>query len=103
MMNREAFSKMKEGAIFVNTARGALVDEEALRDALDSGHLLGAGVDVLCEEPMSPNCPLLHAKNCFITPHIAWAGLQTRQRLMGVVSENIEKFLAGNAQNVVSK
>ena len=101
MMNREAFSKMKQGAIFINTARGALVDEEALRDALDSGKLLGAGIDVLCEEPMTPDCPLLNAKNCFITPHIAWAGLQTRQRLMGVVAENIEKFLSGTPQNMV--
>lgn len=102
MMNAEAFSKMKKGAVFVNTARGMLCDEEALRDALLSGHLLGAGVDVLCEEPMSENCPLIGIENCLITPHIAWAGLQTRRRLMGVVAENIEAFLSGRPQNVVS-
>ena len=102
MMNADAFSKMKKGAVFINTARGMLCDEEALRDALLSGHLLGAGVDVLCEEPMNENCPLIGIENCLITPHIAWAGLQTRRRLMGVVAENIEAFLSGRPQNVVS-
>lgn len=101
MMNREAFAKMKSGAIFINTSRGGLVEEVALREALDSGHLMGAGVDVLQVEPMTPECPLYGAPRLLITPHIAWAGLETRQRLMGVVAENIRRFLAGDPQNRV--
>lgn len=101
MMNAAAFAKMKQGAIFINTSRGGLVDEQALRDALDSGHLLGAGVDVLQVEPMAEDCPLLGAPNLLITPHIAWAGVETRQRLMGVVAENIRQFLNGTPINRV--
>lgn len=101
MMDAAAFAKMKQGAIFINTARGGLVDEHALRAALDSGHLMGAGVDVLRVEPMAEDCPLLGAPNCIITPHIAWAGVETRRRLMGIVAENIRRFLAGNPQNRV--
>lgn len=101
VMNAAAFAKMKQGAIFVNTSRGGLVDEQALRDALDSGHLLGAGVDVLQVEPMSEDCPLLGAPNLLITPHIAWAGVETRRRLMGVVAENIRQFLNGTPINRV--
>lgn len=101
MMNAEAFSKMKKGAVFINTARGPLVDENALRDALLSGRLLAAGIDVLCEEPMSENCVLFGIENCYITPHVAWAGLETRQRLMTVVEDNIKAFLSGEPQNMV--
>ena len=101
MMNAAAFAKMKEGAIFINTSRGGLVEEQALRDALDSGHLMGAGVDVLQVEPMTPDCPLLGAPNLLITPHIAWAGVETRRRLMGVVAENIRQFLNGTPINRV--
>ncbi len=101
MMDAAAFAKMKQGAIFINTARGGLVDEHALRAALDSGHLMGAGVDVLRVEPMAADCPLLGAPNCIITPHIAWAGVETRRRLMGVVAENIRCWLAGAPQNRV--
>lgn len=101
MMNAAAFAAMKEGAIFVNTARGGLVDEWALRAALDSGHLLGAGIDVLQAEPMTADCPLYGAPNCIITPHIAWAGLETRHRLMGVVADNLRRYLAGDAINRV--
>ncbi len=102
IMNADAFSKMKQGAVFINTARGPLVDEEALRDALLSGKLLAAGVDVLCTEPMSEDCALYGISNCYITPHIAWAGLETRTRLMGVVEDNIKAFLSGTPKNVVS-
>ena len=102
MMNAEAFAKMKQGAVLVNTARGPLVDEYALRDALRSGKLLAAGVDVLCQEPMSQDCPLFGIENCYITPHVAWAGLETRKRLMTVVEENIKAFLEGHPINVVS-
>ena len=101
MMNAAAFAAMKKGAIFVNTSRGGLVDEQALRAALDSGHLLGAGVDVLQVEPMTEECPLLGAPRLLITPHIAWAGVETRRRLMGVVAENIRCYLAGKPINRV--
>lgn len=102
MMDAAAFGKMKKGAVLINTARGGLVEEKALRAALDAGHLLGAGIDVLQREPMTPDCPLLDAPNCYITPHIAWAGLETRERLMQVVAENLRAYLAGAPQNVVS-
>ena len=101
MMDAAAFARMKPGAIFINTSRGGLVDETALRAALDSGHLRGAGVDVLQVEPMTEECPLLGAPNCIITPHIAWAGVETRRRLMGVVAENIRRYLAGEPINRV--
>ena len=101
MMNADAFGKMKKGAYFINTARGALVDETALRDALESGRLAGAGLDVLNTEPMTPDCPLLGARNCLFTPHIAWAGVETRRRLMGIVEDNIKAFLNGTPQNTV--
>lgn len=103
MMNSDAFSKMKKGAIFINTARGPLVCESALKDALESGHLLGAGVDVLNIEPMTQDCPLYKVKNCLITPHISWAGVETRKRLMKVVEDNIALFLEGKSQNVVNR
>lgn len=101
MMDAAAFAAMKEGAIFINTSRGGLVDERALRAALESGHLLGAGVDVLQVEPMTADCPLYGAPNLIITPHIAWAGVETRHRLMGVVAENLRRFLAGDPINRV--
>ena len=101
IMNAEAFAKMKKGSFLVNTARGPLVDEKALRQALESGHLAGAGVDVLCVEPMEPTCPLLNAPNCLITPHIAWAGAETRRRLLGIMQDNINAFLDGNPINTV--
>lgn len=101
MMDAAAFAAMKEGAIFINTSRGGLVDERALRAALESGHLLGAGVDVLQVEPMTADCPLYGAPNLIITPHIAWAGVETRHRLMGVVAENLRHFLAGDPINRV--
>lgn len=101
MMDAAAFASMKEGAIFINTSRGGLVDEHALRHALDSGHLLGAGVDVLQVEPMAADCPLLGAPHLLITPHIAWAGVETRRRLMGVVAENLRRFMAGDPINRV--
>ncbi len=101
LMNKNAFDKMKNGAVFINTARGGIVDEFALKDALISGKLLGAGLDVLGKEPMDKDCPLLNIENCIITPHIAWAGLETRKRLMGVVTSNIEEFINGKPVNTV--
>ncbi len=101
MMDAAAFAKMKRGAIFINTARGPLVDETALRAALDSGHLGGAGLDVLCHEPMDADCPLLGAPRCLITPHIAWAGRETRLRLIAQVADNVRAFQNGRPINTV--
>ena len=103
MFNKEAFSKMKKGAYFINTARGGIVEENALAEALNSGHLAGAAVDVLQNEPMTEDCPLLNAKNIIITPHTAWAPLATRERLLGIVINNIDAFLEGKPVNVVNK
>lgn len=102
LFNGESFAKMKQGAFFVNTSRGGVVDEPALRDALDSGRLGGAALDVLATEPMSADCPLIGAENLIITPHVAWAPLETRQRLLGIVENNIECWLRGEPVNVVS-
>lgn len=101
MIDAAALAKMKRGAYLINTARGPLVDEVALRAALDSGHLAGAGVDVLRREPMAADCPLYGAPNCVITPHIAWASVETRTRLMGVVEDNLRAFMAEEPINVV--
>ncbi len=101
IMNEQAFAKMKKGALFINTARGPLVDENALKNALESGKLVGVGLDVLTTEPMSKDCPLFGIKNCIITPHIAWAGLETRERLVKIVYENVEAFLNGKPKNQV--
>ena len=102
IIDAPAIAKMKDGALLINTARGGLVDETALRDALDSGKLGGAGCDVVSTEPISADNVLLDAKNIFITPHVAWAARGTRQRLIARVAENIEAFLAGCAINVVN-
>ena len=103
LMNAEAFKKCKDGTIFINTARGGVVDEFALFDALKSGKLSGAAVDVLKSEPMSEECPLINAPNIIITPHTAWAPLKTRQRLLGIVCDNIQAFLDGEPKNNVAK
>lgn len=102
MFNKEAFARFKKGAYFINTARGGLVDEKALFEALKSGHLSGAAVDVVETEPMRADCPLLRAPNITITPHSAWVPLQTRRRLFEIVENNIQQFLKGIPVNVVS-
>lgn len=102
MVNANFIGKMKDGAFLINTARGGLVDELALADALKSGKLAGAAVDVVSEEPMKEYNPLLTAPNCIITPHIAWAPKESRQRLLDCCVENIRSYLAGNPQNVVN-
>lgn len=99
MMNEETFNKMKDGAFFINTSRGGTVDEDALYNALRTGKLSGAAVDVLKREPMSRESLLETAPNIIITPHTAWAPLATRKRLLGIVEENIRAFLQGNPQN----
>ncbi len=103
MFNKETFEKFKDGAYFVNTARGGVINEQALFDALQSGKLSGAAIDVLTQEPMSEDCILKNAKNITITPHTCWAPLTTRERLLGIVCDNISAFLQGNPQNNVAK
>ena len=103
LINVAAIEKMKQGAVLLNTARGPLVEEQALADALNSGKLRAAGVDVVSREPILPENPLLTAKNCYITPHIAWAARETRQRLMEAAAENLRCFLAGSPIHVVNR
>ena len=102
MVNGVFLAKMKDGAFLINTARGGLVDEEALANALASGKLAGAAVDVVTEEPMKEYNPLLTAPNCIITPHIAWAPKESRQRLLDCCVENIRAFIQGKPRNVVN-
>lgn len=102
MVNRERLSWMKPGAFLLNTSRGQLIDEAALAEALNKGRLAGAGLDVLSTEPPPWNNPLLTARNCIITPHLAWATRASRARLLQVAIANIRAFLAGTPQNVVN-
>ena len=101
MMNQEAFDKCKDGAFFINTSRGGTVDEDALYNALSTGKLSGAAVDVLKMEPQSKKSRLETAPNIIITPHTSWAPLATRKRLLGIVENNIKAFLAGKPQNKI--
>lgn len=103
LVNEEFLNKCKDGAIIINTSRGPVVDDKALANALNSGKIRGAGLDVLTVEPPKADNPLLTAKNCFITPHIAWAGFETRERLMTILRENVLAYLNGKPQNVVNK
>ena len=102
MIDAGALAQMKDGAILLNTARGGLLDEQAVADALRSGKLLAAGMDVVSAEPIRADNPLLTAPNCFLTPHIAWAPLETRRRLQAISAENLRAFLSGKPQNVVN-
>lgn len=102
LFNADIFAKMKKGSYFINTARGGVIVESDLRDALSSGHLAGAAIDVLTCEPMDKFCPLLNAPNITITPHIAWAPLETRERLLDIVCSNISAFIDGTPKNVVN-
>ncbi len=103
LFNRDTFKKMKSSALFVNTARGGVVVEQDLFDALQNDEISGACIDTLSVEPMEESCILMQAKNCIITPHIAWAPVETRKRLMSIVTDNIRCFLNGNPTNVVNK
>lgn len=102
LVNRERLKLMKPSAFLINTSRGPLVDEQALVEALDSGLIAGAGLDVLCQEPPAEDNPLFTAPNCYITPHIAWATASARERLMRIAVENVKAFLSGSPQNIVS-
>ncbi|MGV3762359.1 D-2-hydroxyacid dehydrogenase [Parapedobacter sp.] len=102
LVNADTLSLMKASAFLLNTSRGPLVEEESLVAALNAGKLAGAGLDVLAVEPPKANNPLFGAKNCLVTPHIAWATKEARARLMGAVDENLKAYLAGQPINVVN-
>lgn len=102
MINKETIAKMKDGVILINNSRGALVVEQDLAEALNSGKIAAAALDVVSSEPINDDNPLLSAKNCLITPHISWAPKESRQRIMDCTEENIRCFLAGKPQNVVN-
>ena len=102
MLNAETIAQMKDGALLINTARGGLVDEQAVADALVSGKLGGYAADVVSKEPICASNPLLTAPNCVLSPHVAWAPKETRLRLHSITAENIRKYLAGQPQNVVN-
>ena len=102
MLNSETLSLCRDGVYIVNTSRGGVIDETALAEAVKSGKVRGAGLDVLAVEPMREDCPLFGLDNVIITPHVAWTPLATRERLMGVVTSNIDAFLAGKPTNVVN-
>ncbi len=101
MINADTLAKMKRGAILVNVARGPLVDEPAVAEALRSGQLAGYGADVMANEPPSADNPLFAEPNAFVTPHIAWASLEARTRLMGIALSNLQAFADGRAENVL--
>ncbi|HEY2016527.1 MAG TPA: NAD(P)-dependent oxidoreductase, partial [Bryobacteraceae bacterium] len=101
MINAESLKLMKPTAFLINTSRGPLVVDQDLADALNAGRLAGAGLDVLTVEPPTEHNPLLSARNCLVTPHIAWATKEARSRLMEAAVANIAAFLAGEPRNVV--
>lgn len=101
LVNAERLARMKSSAFLINTGRGPLIDEPALADALNRGQIAGAGLDVLSQEPPAADNPLFSAKNCFITPHIAWATKAARERLLTTAVANVRAFLAGTPQNLI--
>jgi len=102
IINRESIAKMKDGVIIINNSRGALIVEQDLAEALNSGKVYAAGLDVVSVEPIKPNNPLLKAKNCFITPHMSWAPVECRERIMNIAVDNLRSFLNGKPVNVVN-
>ena len=102
LIDTERLSWMKTGAILINTGRGPLLDESAVAEALESGKLAGVGIDVLSQEPPRDGSPLLNARNCLITPHLAWGTKASRQRLMDMTVDNVKAFMAGSIQNRVN-
>lgn len=102
MIDAEAIRKMKDHAILLNTSRGGLLDEAAVAEALNNGNLAALGADVVSKEPIEADNPLLQAKNCYLTPHIAWAPVEARERLMKIAVANFQSFLSGNVENQVN-
>ena len=102
IINKASIAKMKDGVIILNNSRGQLIAEQDLADALNSGKVYAAGLDVVSSEPIKGDNPLLKAKNCLITPHISWAPKESRQRLMDIAVENLRKFIQGEPVNVVN-
>ena len=102
IINKENIAKMKDGVIIINNSRGQMVVEQDLADALNSGKVAAAGLDVVSTEPIRSDNPLLKAKNCIITPHMSWGAKESRQRIMDCTEANIRSFLEGNPQNVVN-
>lgn len=103
IINKETIARMKDGVILINNSRGQLVVEQDLADALNSGKVYAAGLDVVSTEPVKPDNPLLGAKNCIITPHISWAAREARQRIMDITVANIQAFMDGKPVNVVNR
>ena len=103
LINANRLSLMKPTSILINTGRGPLINEQDLADALNNGTIYAAGVDVLSQEPPRADNPLLSARNCYITPHIAWASTAARERLMQIMLENIKAYQDGKPVNVVNK
>lgn len=103
IINKENIARMKDGVIILNNSRGALIIEQDLANALNTGKIYAAGLDVVSTEPIKPDNPLLSAKNCIITPHISWAPKESRQRLMDIAVDNVKAFLKGSCINVVNK
>ncbi len=101
MVNTEFLLKMKKSAMLINTSRGQVINENDLAEALKNGVIAAAGLDVLSNEPPAEGCPLIGLKNCYITPHIAWAAFETRERLMSICRKNIAAYLAGSPLNIV--
>lgn len=102
ILGTEAFEKMKQGVIIINTSRGPLIDEEALYGAIQSGKVYAAGIDVLAKEPPRSHLPLFDLPQCYITPHIAWAPQEARARLLAIAIDNVNQFILGNSKNVVN-
>ena len=102
LINRDSIAKMKNGAILINNSRGGLLNEQDVADALNSGRLRAAAVDVVSTEPITADNPLLHAKNCIITPHMSWAAVEARARIVEITAGNIRAYLSGSPRNVVN-
>lgn len=102
LVNRDTIAKMKDGVILINNSRGQLIHEQDVADALNSGKLAGAGLDVVYSEPIREDNPLLRARNCIITPHMSWGAKEARQRIMDITVDNIRAFLDGTPVNIVN-